>query len=58
MKHGKVEKGLKHGRNMEDGCMGWGQNIALEMLHVLLGICFEGSSCLAIETRAKPLVET
>jgi len=24
----------------------WGQNIALEMLHVSVGICFEGSSCL------------
>jgi len=34
----------------------WGQNIALEMLHVLVGICFEGLGYLSIEMHVGLLV--
>ncbi len=47
MKHGKIAKGLKrhgwvmgHGWGLHGGTWkmgGWGQNIALEMLHVSVG---------------------
>jgi hypothetical protein len=68
MKHGKIEKGLKchgwvmgygwglHGRTWKMGA--WGRNIALEMLHVLVLICFGGSGCLGIETHVELPAET
>jgi hypothetical protein len=36
----------------------WGWNIALETIHVLMGIGFGGSDCLGIEMRVTLLVET
>jgi hypothetical protein len=44
---------MGHGWGLHGGTwkMGtWGPNIALKMLHVLLGICFRGLSCPCIET--------
>jgi len=44
---------MGHGWGLHGGTwkMGaWGPNIAPEMLHVLVGICFGGSSCPNIET--------
>jgi hypothetical protein len=36
----------------------WGQNIVIEMLHVLVGICFRGLGCPNIETHAESPIET
>jgi hypothetical protein len=45
-----------HGGTWKMGA--WGQNIALETLHVLAKICFEGLGCLGIEMCVRPPAET
>jgi len=52
---------MEHGWGSHGGTwkMGaWGQNIALENLHVLAGICFGGLGCPSIIMRVGPPTKT